>query len=101
MAGSSVQPKLQAVDQQLLLHKFKPANATRLIKSIHKILYLVANGCFCFHFRGHQLDLKPHGKSTNHTQKQTVEHMERRHACMLCTGKGIMERGYAVAWGKY
>jgi hypothetical protein len=32
------------------------------------------------------------------TQKQTVEHMERGHACMLCMGKGIMERGYAIAW---
>lgn len=101
MAGNTVQPKLQAVDQQLLWHNIKPANATRLIKRIHKILYLVANGCFCFHFRGHQLDFKPHGKSTNHTQKQTVEHMERGHACMLCMGKGIMERGYAIAWGKY
>ncbi len=100
MAGSTVQPKLQAVDQ-LLLHNIKPANATRIIKRIHNILYLVANGYFCFDFRGHQLGLKAHGKSTNHTQKQTVEHMERGYACMLCTRKGIMERGYAMAWGKY
>jgi hypothetical protein len=36
-----------------------------------------------------------------HRSKQWSTWKEDMYACMLCMGKGIMERGYAMAWGKY